>query len=98
LLKVAIKYCGGCNPDYDRVALAQRIKEVLSGKVQFVSPEDEDIDLVLAIEGCKTACADVSGFESSKIRIISKVQDGENLLNESLESVSFFVSIDKVSL
>ena len=79
-LKVAIKYCGGCNPDYDRIALVRFIKKSLIGKVEFVSAEDEDIDLVLAVEGCKTACADLSTFKGTKIRFITKIEDAEEFL------------------
>ena len=82
MIKVAIKYCGGCNPDYDRVALVKRIEEGLNGKVEFVSPVNGDIDLVLAIEGCKTACADLSPLEGIKTRIIRKIEDAEDLLND----------------
>ena len=82
MLKVAIKYCGGCNPDYDRVGLVENIEEGLNGKVEFVSPENENIDLVLAVEGCETACADLSALEGIKIRIIRKIEDAEDLLND----------------
>jgi hypothetical protein len=80
-MKVAIKYCGGCNPDYDRVALVKRIEESLDGNVEFVSAEDEDIDLVLAVEGCRTACADLSAFKGTEIRLITKIQDAEDFLS-----------------
>ena len=79
-MKVAIKYCGGCNPDYDRVALVKRIKENLNGKIEFVSPDAESIDLVLAIEGCQTACADLSTIKATQIRIIRKVDDAVDFL------------------
>ncbi len=81
-LKVAIKYCGGSNPDYDRVALVKRSEERLKGKVEFVSAEDENIDLVLAVEGCKTACADLSAFKGNKIHFITKIEDAENFVKE----------------
>lgn len=80
-MKVAIKYCGGCNPDYDRVALVKRIEERLIGKVEFVSAENENIDLVLAVEGCKTACADLSAFKGTNIRFITKIEDAEEFLS-----------------
>ena len=80
-MKVAIKYCGGCNPDYDRVALVMHIEERLIGKVEFVSAEDENIDLVLAVEGCKTACGDLSTFKDTKIRFITKIEDAEEFLS-----------------
>jgi hypothetical protein len=81
-LKVAIKYCGGCNPDYDRVALVNYIEESLHGKVQFVSAEDKNIDLVLAVEGCQTACADLSTFKGTKIRFITKIKDAKDFVQE----------------
>ena len=79
-MKVAIKYCGGCNPDYDRVALAKYIEKSLLGKVEFVSAEDENIDLVLAVEGCKTACADLSAFKATKFRFITRIEDAAEFL------------------
>ena len=51
MLKVGIKYCGGCNPYYDRVALVKRIENRLQGKVEFVSAANDEVDLVLAVEG-----------------------------------------------
>ena len=81
-MKIAIKYCGGCNPDFDRVALVKHIEERLNGKVEFVSPEDDGIDLVLAVEGCRTACADLGVFRGVKIYVISKIEDADELLRE----------------
>ena len=48
MLKVGIKYCGGCNPGYDRVALADYIKKSLHGRVEFVPLDNEKIDFVRA--------------------------------------------------
>jgi len=80
MLKVAIKYCGGCNPGYDRVALADYIKNSLHGRVEFVSLDSEAIDLVLAVEGCKTCCADLSPFEDKQIQLISQLEDAGKFL------------------
>ena len=82
MYKVAIKYCGGCNPEYDRVGLVGRIKQSLNGKVEFVSLKDENIDLLLAIEGCPTACADLSTIKTAQIRIISKVDNAIDFLKD----------------
>jgi hypothetical protein len=84
MLKVGIKYCGGCNPDYDRVALVKQLESRLQGKVEFVSHENADLDLVLAVEGCKTACADLSSFDEKKIRMISQSEDAEGFIQEIL--------------
>ena len=84
MLKVGIKYCGGCNPYYDRVALVKRIESRLRGKVAFVSAANDDVDLVLAVEGCNTACADLSSFDGKEIRIISKTEDADDFIKEVL--------------
>jgi hypothetical protein len=54
---LAIKFCGGCNPIIDRGQLARSIREHLTGLVRWVPPEEE-VDLLLIISGCLTACVD----------------------------------------
>jgi hypothetical protein len=80
MLKVAIKFCGGCNPDYDRAAIVKHIKQSLNEKVEFVSLEDKNIDLVLTVEGCKTACADLNAIKATQIRIINNIDDAVDFL------------------
>jgi len=55
--RLAIKFCGGCNPVGERVAIAQIIRKNLSENAQWVSGEGQ-VDLLLMIEGCLTGCAD----------------------------------------
>ncbi len=61
-LKIGLKYCGGCKPDYDRVALAEEIRARLGPSAVFVRPDSEAVDLILAVQGCPTACADLTPF------------------------------------
>jgi len=81
-VKVAVKYCGGCNPEYDRIALVEEIKEKLEGRAVFVSPGSGDADLILAVEGCKTACADLSPFEGLPVRVITCREDAHRFIRE----------------
>lgn len=82
MLKIGIKYCGGCNPYYDRVALVRRIEGRLQGKVEFVSPDKDSVELVLAVEGCKTACADLGSFDGKQIRVITQREDVDEFIQE----------------
>jgi hypothetical protein len=84
MIKVGIKYCGGCNPYYDRVALVRQIEKRLGERVEFVSAANDDVDLVLAVEGCNTACADLSSFDNKEIRIISKTEDADDFIQDIL--------------
>ena len=71
MLRVGIKYCGGCNPEYDRVDLVEQIRKSLEGKVSFVPIENKQIDIILAVQGYKTACADLNGFEGIETRTVT---------------------------
>jgi hypothetical protein len=54
-LKISVKYCGGCNPQYDRVELVEKIRASLKDKAELVSRESKGSDMVLAVQGCSTA-------------------------------------------
>ena len=81
-MRVGLKYCGGCNPEYDRVALARHIEESLQDKIAFVLPESEGIELLLAVEGCSTACADLNAFQGVEIRVITTIEAGKRFIQE----------------
>jgi len=76
-LRIGVKYCGGCNPTYDRVALIKGIEERLRGKASLVRADSEGVSLVLAVEGCATACADLSPFEGLEVWVITRPEDAE---------------------
>jgi len=82
MLKVGIKYCGGCNPYYDRVALVKLIESRLREKVEFVPLESARADFILAVEGCKTCCADLKPFQRKKIHIIFGKEDADKFLKK----------------
>jgi hypothetical protein len=87
-LKIGLKYCGGCNPDYDRVAMKDQIEKILQDKIEFVSPESDDGEMILAIMGCKMACADLSLFQGLKVWKITSVEDVEKFIKQIHHSVN----------
>ena len=82
MIEVGIKYCGGCNPYYDRVALSQSIEDRLKGYVQLVDADNANNALILVLEGCQTACDDLSKFDGRKIRVITCPEDAEDFIQE----------------
>lgn len=53
----AFKFCGGCNPRYDRVNMLNEIKKHFDGKVQFeIAQENKEYDGLLIIGGCTNCC------------------------------------------
>jgi hypothetical protein len=85
-LKIRVKYCGGCNPNYDRVALIRLIKERLGNRVALV--EGEGIALVLAVAGCSTVCADLTPFAGLEVRLITSPEDAEHFIRDLEATIS----------
>ena len=59
MLKVRVRYCGGCNPEIDRVGLVEELQQELarvSIKAKLVRQDEENPDLVLLVNGCRHAC------------------------------------------
>ena len=80
LMIIGIKYCGGCNPDYDRVALVEEMASRPAVGVRFVQAGAADSDIILAVQGCATACADLSAFEGARIIRVTSPAEGEGLI------------------
>jgi hypothetical protein len=81
-MKFGIKYCGGCNPQYDRMFIASRVKEDI-GYEHSVEPVKEGItyDIVIVLCGCTCACANTKTIKViyKKVHITSEF-DYEKLL------------------
>lgn len=65
--KVAVRYCGGCNPRYDRGAMVKRITEKHPEWDVENAREGEDYDLLLVIGGCSACCAAYEQFTASNV-------------------------------
>lgn len=55
-MKLGIKYCGGCNSHYDRVAAVQRIIQKFPSCSITYHPETEGCDVCLLVSGCPISC------------------------------------------
>lgn len=53
MLKAMIKFCGGCNPRYDRGQAFAQIRDHFAGRMEFVTPEmGKDYPVLLTVTGC----------------------------------------------
>lgn len=55
--RIAVKYCGGCNPSYERVEMIQRVQSQLRDRFLFLPHDESDIELMVLVNGCHRACA-----------------------------------------
>ncbi|MBK5246031.1 MAG: hypothetical protein JJE49_02005 [Peptostreptococcaceae bacterium] len=57
-MKCGVRFCGGCNPRYDRGTAYEIIKQNLQEKIQFeYAQEGVTYDILLVIGGCTNCCA-----------------------------------------
>lgn len=56
--KIGIKYCGGCNPTYERVEMVQRVKYKLEDQFLFLRNDQQDLDAVVLVNGCPRSCVE----------------------------------------
>ncbi len=68
---IGIKYCGGCNPRYDRVTLAEALKKKMGDKRFITGEQALSADLLIVVTGCQSRCPKIS-FSSNKILHIDK--------------------------
>lgn len=59
-MRVGVKYCGGCNPRYDRVKFVTQLKQELGEGIEWLnaSTAENTLDFVLVVCGCTAACAE----------------------------------------
>jgi sulfite reductase beta subunit-like hemoprotein len=79
--RLAIKFCGGCNPAYERSDVAQIIEESLPN-VRWVSA-DAEADLLIIINGCNSSCAQRPEIEEKGRFCLAIREDGVSKIYRS---------------
>lgn len=66
-MKIGIKYCGGCNPRYDRTKEVKKLSEIFPQHTFTYLLNQEGCDVCLLVCGCPTGCAESEGIISHEI-------------------------------
>ena len=64
-MKRAVKYCGGCNPRFDRSSVVHAIEDNI-GERLFSPAENETYDEIYVVHGCTARCADISAYRADR--------------------------------
>jgi 3-hydroxyacyl-[acyl-carrier-protein] dehydratase len=59
-VKMGLRYCGGCNPRYDRVALVKQLQQSLPGIRFELADAGAEHAAALLVCGCSAQCVGVS--------------------------------------
>lgn len=67
---IGIKYCGGCNPRYQREALVKKLKARFPSHTYVTLKEQKKCDIWLLVCGCPAACVSDEGLIAVKQRFL----------------------------
>lgn len=83
MIKAAVKFCGGCNPRYDRGKAYEELCAALKGTVCFSHPtEGEHYTALVILRGC-TGCPYLYEDISATHRFVSTCQqDIDTIISE----------------
>lgn len=65
--KVGFRYCGGCNPRYDRGGMVRRIMAKHPEWETGVAAEGVDYDLLVVVGGCSACCAAYEQYQAKEV-------------------------------
>jgi len=82
-MNIGIKYCGGCNPTYDRKSVVSGLKEHFNkGHTIETSKQGIVYDVVIILCGCSSACVSINNLEAKYEKIcITSGNDNNKLFN-----------------
>jgi hypothetical protein len=66
MIKIGVKYCGGCNPRFERGKLFHSIKSRLKEAHFEHAKEGVNYDALLVISGCTNNCASFQQYKYNK--------------------------------
>lgn len=62
-MKIGVKFCGGCNPNYERAKIVKRIRMEFPQVAIEPIQEGNTYDLILLISGCHAECLSVAAWQ-----------------------------------
>ena len=100
-IRVALKFCGSCNPEIDLSDLAGHLRKYLSGRedIELIPVGSAGIDLLIVLCGCLRACADSDEFKRQSRHYI--IVAGESMAggryDETQIPAAIIAKIDRLS-
>lgn len=88
-MRFGFKFCGGCNPRYDRVGAFENIKKYFCGRANFEKAEDgNEYDGLLVIGGCTNCCPAISDIKTkTKPVLLWDASQYENAIKQLEEKI-----------
>lgn len=81
-MKIGIKFCGGCNPVYDRGRRVSRFREAHPEHEYVTSDTNAVCDIWMVVCGCSRRCADTNGLKAGRGIVLLWDEDSFKRLEE----------------
>jgi 4-hydroxybutyrate CoA-transferase len=62
-MKIGIKYCGGCRASFNRKKFIDNLIANNDGLLFESAKEDVEYNILIVVNGCKTACANHTEYK-----------------------------------
>ena len=69
-LKIGVRYCGGCNPRYDRVSFVKQLERTFPEILFLPAQRGESYTAVLLVCGCLSQCVSKEFLSVPQERIV----------------------------
>ena len=80
--RIGIRYCGGCNPRYERVEMIQQVQSRVGNRFLFIRHDQQGLDGLITVNGCPRACG-AKGLNQRAVSHLSITEKGD--LNRLME-------------
>ena len=98
-MKCGVRFCGGCNPRFDRGEAYEKIRTQLKDEIEFdYAKEDHLYDVILVIGGCTNCCASYCEYEAKKGNIMLWDPDHVERVVHELEHILLSAADDRQEL
>ena len=84
--RIGIRYCGGCNPRYDRVAAVERLQRDFPQYRWELAEADTEQSLRILVCGCEAACVSAEDLRDAPLLSICGEADLHKM-REALEGL-----------
>ena len=89
-MRIGIKYCGGCNPVYNRGRQVKRLQEQYpEHEFDFAAGDMKECEIGLVVCGCVRACASVDGLTPKKKLFLLPTERSFSEVKTYLEQAGF---------
>lgn len=69
-MNIGIKYCGGCNPKFDRKEFVEELKRRHEDVNFEIASDKSNYEFVILVNGCPRACVSKNNYNTKRIESV----------------------------